>query len=385
MTIALAAGIAGSRALPGLLAGGLVLLTLGGTLLVRGASDLARAFGLSPLVIGLTVVAFGTSAPELAASVAAGLRGEGDIAFGNVVGSNIFNVLLILGASALITPLVVAQKLVRLDVPIMIGLSFLVLGLGANGWIGRFEGALLVAGLVAYVIVVIRCARVETDAVRSEYAREYADPGARRGRGGAMLVAAAGAVVLGLALLVWGSRWLVAGAAGTAQALGASEFVIGLTIVAAGTSLPEVVTSLLAAAKGERDIAVGNVVGSNIFNILGVLGLAAIVAPDGIAVSPAALRFDVPVMIAAAVACLPIFFTGHRIFRGEATLLLAYYGAYVAFLVLDAVEHDHLPVFSGIMLAFVLPLTAVGLAITVLQELRARRRRGPASAGRKDR
>ena len=385
MAIVLAAGFAGSHALLGLLAGGLVLLTLGGTLLVRGASDLARALGLSPLVIGLTVVAFGTSAPELAASVAAALRGEGDIAFGNVVGSNIFNVLFILGASALITPLVVAQKLVRVDVPIMIGLSLAVLGLGANGRIGRFEGALLAAGLVPYVALAVRAARAETDAVRSEYAREYAGPGARRGRRAASFFATAGAVVLGLAFLVWGSRWLVAGAVGTAQALGASELVIGLTIVAAGTSLPEVVTSFLAAAKGERDIAVGNVVGSNIFNILGVLGLSAVVAPDGVAVSPAALRFDVPVMIAAAVACLPIFFTGHRILRGEGTLLLAYYGAYVAFLVLDAVEHDHLPVFSGIMLAFVLPLTAVGLASAVVQELRARRRRGPATAGRKDR
>jgi cation:H+ antiporter len=180
-------------------------------------------------------------------------------------------------------------------------------------------------------------------------------------------------VVAGLGALVVGSDLLVDAAVTFARALGLSELVIGLTIVAAGTSLPEVATSLLAAVRGQRDIAVGNVIGSNLFNILGVLGLAGAVAPDGIPVSPVAMRFDVPVMVAAAVACLPIVFTGHRINRWEGGLLLAYYAAYTAFLVLDATGHDALPAFSWVMAAFVLPLTGATLAVIVWRSVRAAR------------
>jgi cation:H+ antiporter len=355
---------------------GLVALVAGGELLVRGSVGLAKGAGISPLVIGLTVVAFGTSAPELAVSVSSALSGQGNIALGNVIGSNIFNVLFILGLSALIAPLIVAQQLVRLDVPIMIGVSAVMLLMSLDGGIGRLDGAVLFAGLVVYTVFQVRQSRRETNKqVAAEYAGEYAAKPGGTGRMPANL----GLILGGLVMLVVGSRWLVDGAVSVARALGVSELVIGLTIVAAGTSLPEVATSVIAAFRGERDIAVGNVVGSNLFNILSVLGLSAVAAPDGIAVAPSAIAFDLPVMLAVAVACLPIFFTGFRVARWEGAVFLGYYGAYMVYLLLDAVEHDALPVFSAVMLAFVVPLTVVTLALVTIRALRSRGR--PAAEG----
>jgi cation:H+ antiporter len=335
---------------------GLGLLVLGAEWLVKGASRLAAALGISPLVIGLTVVAYGTSSPEVAVSVKSALAGQPDLAVGNVVGSSIFNLLFVLGASAAIAPLLVSSQLVRRDVPIMIGTSLLTLLLAADGSIGRLDAAVLFAGVVGYTAFQIRQSRKEPAAVQEEYGKEY---GPRRTGTAANVVL----VVAGLALLVLGSRWLVNGAVAFAQALGVSELVIGLTIVAAGTSLPEVATSLLAAIRGERDIAVGNVVGSNIFNVLAVLGLSGLVAPAGLPVSRALVTFDAPVMVAVAVACLPIFASGARIARWEGALFLFYYAAYTAYLVLAAQQHDALPAFSAVMEAFVLPLTAVTLAV----------------------
>jgi cation:H+ antiporter len=349
---------------------GLGFLILGAEALVRGSSRLAAAIGISPLVIGLTVVAFGTSSPELAVSVKSALSGQPNIALGNVVGSNIFNVLFILGVSALIAPLVVTQQLVRLDVPLMIALSFIVLILSLDKNLSRTDGIMLVAGLVIYVWFLIYQSRRETIAVQEEYAKEFGKE--KRARGNA--IKNAGMVLGGFVLLVLGSRWLVDSAVSFAKYLGVSELVIGLTIVAAGTSLPEVVTSVIAAIRGERDIAVGNVVGSNIFNIMGVLGFASIVAPTGIGVSTAVIGFDIPVMIAAALACLPIFFTGSVISRQEGALLLGYYVAYTLYLILAASHHDSLPGFSAVMLYFVIPLTAVTLIIVALREIRSRKK-----------
>jgi cation:H+ antiporter len=348
-----------------LFAAGLGLLVLGAEWLVRGASRLAAALGISPLVIGLTVVAYGTSAPEMAVSVKSALAGQPDLALGNVVGSNIFNVLFILGASATITPLVVSSQLVRLDVPVMIGVSLLTFVLAGDGSIGRLDGAILFAGAVAYTIFQIRQSRKESAEIREEYAQEF---GKKRSSAAVNLAF----IAAGLALLVLGSRWLVSGAVAFAQALGVSELIIGLTIVAAGTSLPEVATSILAAFRGERDIAVGNVVGSNIFNMLAVLGLSGLVAPGGLPAAAALLRFDVPVMIAVALACLPIFANGRRIARWAGALFLFYYAAYTAYLVLAAQHHDALPVFSAVMETFVLPLTAVTLAVVGWRALRRR-------------
>jgi cation:H+ antiporter len=341
---------------------GLVLLVAGGEALVRGASRLALALGLSPLVIGLTVVAYGTSAPEMAVSVGAALAGDGgaDVAVGNVVGSNIFNVLFILGVTALFAPLLVSQQLVRIDVPLLIGVSLVMLVFALDGRVSRLEGFVLVAGAVAYTVFAVWQSRRESAEVREEYSkgiRRPARPGWRATSVDLLLI------VGGLVLLVVGSRWLVDGAVAVAMALGVSELVVGLTIVAAGTSLPEVAASVVAALRGERDIAVGNVVGSSLFNILSVLGVTSLVAPGGVRVADAALRFDIPVMVVTAVACLPIFTSGRRIDRWEGGLFLAYYVAYATYLVLDATGHDALPAFSAAMLWFVVPLTAVTLAV----------------------
>jgi cation:H+ antiporter len=350
---------------------GLVFLIVGAEALVRGASKLARAVGRSPQVIRLTIVAFGTSAPEMAVSIQAGLAGNADISLGNVVGSNIFNILFILGISSLITPLVVSAQLVRLDVPIMIAVSFLTLILGTDGKVGRSEGTLLFAGIVIYTAFQIYQGRKENKEARQANASTSI-------HAKSVLLSALpvnlGLIAAGLALLVIGSNWLVMGAVSIAQHLGVSQMLIGLTVVAAGTSLPEVATSVVAAIHGERDIAVGNVVGSNIFNLMAVLGMAAIVAPAGITISDSALRFDIPIMIAVAVACLPIFFTDNVISRWEGGLFFGYYLAYTLYLILSATGNDILPVFSRAMLWFVIPITAVTLVVVFGRALRPRKK-----------
>ncbi|MDF7798108.1 calcium/sodium antiporter [Pontiellaceae bacterium B1224] len=318
-----------------LLIAGLVLLVFGAEVLVRGASRLAAAIGISPLVIGLTVVAFGTSAPEMAVSTASGLAGQTNLALGNVIGSNIFNVCFILGLSALITPLVVSQQLIRFDIPLVIAVSGVVYLFSLNGAISRPEGLVLFAGIIAYTGFLIRHSRRENKAVQDEYAEVY---GEKKARSPKLLLNNSGLILAGLGLLVLGSKWLVAGSVVIAQKLGVSDLVIGLTVVAAGTSLPELATSVVAGLRGERDIAVGNVIGSNLFNLLAVLGLAGSVSPGGISVSPQSLRLDLPVMVLTALACLPIFFTGRRIARGEGALLLGGYLAYTAWLVVTAVR-----------------------------------------------
>jgi len=347
---------------------GLALLVLGAESLVRGASKLALSAGISPLVVGLTVVAYGTSSPEMAVSVQAAVSGRNDLAVGNVVGSNIFNVLFILGASALISRLVVARQLVRQEVPIMIGVSLLLLFLGMDGRVSLMDGALLVGLLLGYTVFVIVQSRRELKT--QARAVEAGGDGSGWDRHWAVQALL---VVVGLGLLVLGANWLVEAAVAIAKGLGVSELVIGLTIIAAGTSLPEVATSILAAIRGQRDIAVGNVVGSNIFNILGVLGISAVAAPQGLAVAPAMIVFDIPVMIAVAVACLPVFFTGHLIARWEGALFVALYAAYTVYLILAARQHDALDTFGVAMTFVVLPLASLTLAVLAGREWRARR------------
>jgi cation:H+ antiporter len=350
---------------------GIVLLISGAELLVRGASRLAVSVGITPLVVGLTVVAFGTGSPELAVGVQASMAGQADITIGNVVGSNIFNVLLILGLSAVVAPLVVSQQLVRLDVPIMIVVSVALLLMALDGVIDRADGLVLVLASIGYTWLLIRISRREAASVHSEYEIAYgAAPGAQRRRWPLDLLL----VLVGLGLLVIGAEWLVDGAVEIASALGVSELIIGLTIIAAGTSLPEVATSIIAGLRGERDIAVGNVVGSNLFNILVVVGVTALVAPGGLRVASAAINFDMPVMIAAAVLCLPIFFVNYRIGRWEGALFLSFYVFYMAYLILDASRHDALPAFSAIMSWFVIPATLLTVGISFGRELLRRRR-----------
>ncbi len=347
---------------------GLVLLIAGADLLVRGASRLSLSLGIAPLVVGLTVVAFGTSAPELAVSIKGALDGQTDIALGNVVGSNIFNILLILGLSALISPLVVDRQLIRQEVPIVVGLSLLVGFMAQDLRLSFAEGALLFALVLSYTgLLYFQGKRASAAEVADDLLPQA--PGWLSTLPGQLVL-----IVVGLAMLVLGSRWLVDSATVFATALGVSQLVIGLTIVAAGTSLPEVATSVIAAIRGEREIAVGNVLGSNIFNLGAVLGISAMVSGVGLTVPPALLAFDLPVMIAVAVACLPVLFTGHLIARWEGAVFLGYYVAYTTYLVLYAQEHDALDEYSLVMRTVVIPLTVITLVVVVARELRIRRR-----------
>ncbi|MGE0313664.1 MAG: calcium/sodium antiporter [Lautropia sp.] len=354
---------------------GLALLIGGAEVLVRGASRLALAFGISPLVVGLTVVSFGTSSPELAVSVQAAWNGQADVAIGNIVGSNVLNVLLILGLSALIVPLLVHRQLVRQEVPLMIGASLLLFVFALDASIGRVEGLVLFALLIVYTVFVVRQSRAGGRA--AEVAEPVAHADGADGvedtrsepRRWPVQVAM---IVVGLAMLVQGSNLLVDAALVFARLLGVSETVIGLTIVALGTSLPEIATSVLAAIRGERDIAVGNVLGSNLFNILCVAGIASMVAPTGLTVAPSVLAFDLPVMIAVAALCLPIFFSGGVISRGEGAVFALGYVAYTTWLILAAAEHAALEGFSMTMLLFVLPLVVVRIVFVALREWRAR-------------
>ena len=347
------------------LAMGLVVLVLGAEVLVRGASRLALAIGVPPLIIGLTVVAYGTSAPELSVTTMAALAGRPDIALGNVVGSNIFNVLFILGISALILPLRVSKQLVRRDVPLMIVAAVVFLLMALDGRVGRGDGLVLVLGVVWYTVHLIRGGRREVLSAEEE-------AGVKPAR--TPLLGAGIAVVVGLALLVLGARWLVDGATAIARQFGMSELVIGLTIVAGGTSLPELATSLMAAIRGERDLAVGNIVGSNIFNILMIMGAAGLLS--GVTVAPGALHFDIPIMIAVSLACLPVFFTFGEINRLEGAFFLLYYGAYVVFLFLMNSSHDGIQAFSRFMLLFVGPVTLLALVLSLWQWHQYRARGG---------
>ena len=335
----------------------------GAEALVRGASKIALSLGISPLVVGLTIVALGTSSPEVAVSVGAVMNGSTDIAVGNVVGSNVLNVLFILGLSAVITPLVVHSQIIRQEVPIMIGASVVLVVMVLDGRLGRWESALLLALLVVYMVFLVRQSRAESVEIREEYAGAVRRNGAWDSHWAAQVLL----IVLGLGLLVLGSEWLVDAAVAFARALGVSDLVIGLTIIAAGTSMPEVATSITAALRGERDIAVGNVIGSNTFNILGCLGLSGLVSPTGLDMASAVLHFDIWVMLAVAVACLPVFRLGRQIGRKRGLMFLGFYAAYVAYLILGAQQHDALDEFSAVMVSFVLPLTIVTLVAMVIR------------------
>jgi len=365
----------------GLLTAGFITLLVGGELLVRHSARFAALVGLSPLVIGLTVVAFGTSAPELAVSVIAGIDGRGDVTVGNVVGSNIFNVLFILGACAAISPLFVGRTLAWIDIPIMIGSALLAALLGRDGSVQWFEGALLIGGLAAYTWYAVR--RERRAAATSGAETGAANPAATVAAAGANPARARNAslawIVAGLGLLVLGSHWFVQGAVSAAQAMGVSELVIGLTIVAAGTSLPEVMTSILATIRGHREIAVGNVVGSNVFNVLGVLGISSVGA-GSVAISPQVRTVDAPVMIATSLLLLGAVARGLRIGRAHGIVFLAGYAAYSAWLVLDAQQSTALPRFLQLLWWIGIPLVGLVLLRTLLSR-RAGRPDEPAVGG----
>ena len=336
----------------GMLAGGIVLLVGGAEALVRGASRLAAAMKITPLAIGLTVVAFGTSAPELAVNVQGALSGAGDVAVGNVVGSNIFNLLAILGLAATTSALVVHRRVVRLDLPILVAATLLVAALAWNGQLGRFEGALLAIALLGYTAWIYRASRHENHTEQAPQAAPKAGwPGAT------------GAIIIGLAALVAGAELLIAAATSIAETAGLTELAIGLTVVAAGTSLPELATSVAAAVRGQRDIAVGNVVGSNLFNLLGVLGLSAMLAPGGLAVVDQARHVDLPLSLLVTLVVLPCLATGLIIHRWEGTLLLLAYVGYLAVVLLAGTNH---PYAADSTTALLIGLALLGLTITAV-------------------
>ncbi|WP_324834479.1 calcium/sodium antiporter [Pseudomonas saxonica] len=298
------------------LLGGLVLLIAGAQLLVRCAEHIAAKLKVRPLLIGLTVVAMGSSAPQMTVSLQAAFNDTADIAVGSVIGSNIFNILVTLGLSALIIPLRVSRQLVRIDIPLMILASAMVFTLALNHQLDRLDGVLLLGGLLIYLLLLLHQSRhsghhhPHHDRPPTSWLRTLSLMGCAL-----LLLGIAGHLLLGAALEV-------------ASELGLSERIIGLTIVAVSTSLPELATSLIAAFRGQREIAVGNVIGSNVFNLLGVLGLTALLAPSPLSVSPNALAFDLPVMLGVAVLCLPVFYSGYRITRLEGLLFLGLYLAY---------------------------------------------------------
>lgn len=351
---------------------GLALLVLGAEWLVKGASRLALSFGISSLVVGLTVVAYGTSAPEMSVSVMSSLQGKSEMAAGNIIGSNIFNILFILGISALVAPLIVDRQLIRLDVPVMILASLIMVIMCSDGVISRWDGLVLFGGAVFYTYWLIRMSRrknLESKPNAPLASDPVASPESKPWMNLIWIVA-------GLGLLILGSRWLVDSAIVIARVWGMSETIIGLTIIAAGTSLPEVATSVIASFRGERDIAVGNVVGSNVFNILSVGGLSGLVADQGLSTSNSMIRFDLPFMLAVAVACFPIFLRGFVITRTNGLFFLAYYIAYTSYLILGATNHDALPIFSKVMFEFIAPLTGVMLVSFLVFEWRLHRRKG---------
>jgi len=353
------------------LVGGLVLLVLGAEWLVRGASSIATRLGIAPIVIGLTVVAFGTGAPEMAVSIGASVSGNADVSLGNVVGSNIVNILFILGVSAVFGGLSIEQRLIRIDIPLLTVISFVTLGLALNGSFGRIEGAVFFVSLLVYTGWLIRNARRESKAVEAEYVSEVASLEGSTVQKPLLLQILL--VIAGLALLVLGAQWLVDAATEIAVSLGVSDLVIGLTIVAAGTSLPELATSVMAAIRGQRDIAVGNVVGSNLFNLLGVLGASAAISKNGVSVADAALRLDIPVMIAATIVLIPICWNGFQIKRWEGILLAAFYVAYVAYLILESGESTVLETYRTMML-IVVPVVMIAFGAAGVQGWRRHRR-----------
>ena len=338
---------------------GLVLLVAGAEWLVGGSASVARRFGIPPLVIGLTIVAFGTSAPEMAVSAKASLAGQGELALGNLIGSNIFNILFILGISALVTPLVVARQIIRIEVPLVIGFTLLLIYMGSDGVITWGEGAVLLGAIVVYTIAQGIGASLSGDAGADE------NPAKPMAIGKAMML-----IALGLTFLVLGARFLVDSAVEIARHFGVSEVVIGLTVVAAGTSLPEVATSVMASIRGQRDIAVGNVMGSNIFNLLAVGGIAGILSPAPLAISDHLLWVDLPVALAAAAVCIPIFVSGATISRREGALFLVFFLFYNSYIVLSATDHDWVGPLAVLFSWALIPATMLVLSETLREHRR---------------
>jgi cation:H+ antiporter len=357
----------------GLILIGLIGLVVGGELLVRGASGLAIAARISPLVIGITVVSFGTSAPELAVTVQASLADAPALAVGNVIGSNIANILLILGAAALVAPLRVKSRIIKVDLPLVLACSVALWLLSLDGRVGQLDGLVMVLTLGVYLVWTLMQGKADPADVQAEFTQAGGAGAEGEGSGAGRLLRQALLVAAGLVLLVLAAQAMVAGAGDIARLFGVSELIIGLTVVAIGTSLPELVASVLASRRGEGDIAVGNAVGSNLFNILAVLGIGALIAPGGIPVHPDVLTLDLPIMIATLLFCIPLFFTGCRITRLEGGVMVGYFVAYTAYLAMGATDADFTRSFEVAMIGFVMPITVLAIGFSVVQTIKRKR------------
>uniref|UniRef100_A0A7C2BCW3 Calcium/sodium antiporter n=1 Tax=Pseudomonas graminis TaxID=158627 RepID=A0A7C2BCW3_9PSED len=341
---------------------GLLLMIIGAQLSVRAAVALATLLKTRPLFLGLTVVALGSSAPQLAVGLQAAFTDSTDIAVGSVIGSNIFNVLVTLGLSALIIPLRVARQLVRVDLPLMIVATALVAALAWNGELSALDGVVLLLGMAAYLFVVVR--------QFAHGARHVPRTDLEPRRRIWPLLGRLALMACGLALLTLGSHLLVGAAVSVALDLGLSERVIGLTVIAVATSLPALMTSLVAALRGERDIAVGNIIGSNLFNLLGVLGITALISTGPLSISPNALDFDLPVMLGVAALCVPLFYSGYRITRLEGLLLLGLYAVYGLHIVSFTTGMPLAERLERLMIHYALPVIALCVVVGTVRAWR---------------
>jgi cation:H+ antiporter len=316
--------------LAGLFVVGLLVLIWGADLLTRSGVTLARQFGIAPIIIGLTIVALGTSAPELAVGIDAALIGNGALAVGNIAGTNTVNILLILGLSALIRPLALQRDTLTLDLPAMLVAGLLMLALTVDGKLSRLDGAMLLTAGVVYTALVVRSARrsrrlLQADAPFKD--ESIGGPEERR------TMASLAQLVTGIVLVVVSANWLVTGAVGLARLWGVSDAFIGLTIVAIGTSAPELVTTVMSTIRGERDVAIGNLIGSSVYNICIILGVTCLVPETGIPIPQELIWVDIPIMAAVALVCVPVFFSGREVSRVEGGLFVMAYAGYLARLI----------------------------------------------------
>lgn len=308
---------------------GLVTVLAGAELVVRHGSRLAARLGVPPIVVGLTIVSVGTSAPELAVSIDAVVRDAGELALGNITGTNTVNLLLILGLTAMLRPVALGPQTLRLDLVAMVASSLVLLALALDGELTTADGVALLVLAVVYTVVLIGY-------VRRESAGSVVVPGPKLAvaEGGRRAAAThVGLLLAGIAVIVVGAEWLVDGAVSLGRSLGVSEALIGLTVVAVGTSAPELATTIVSTVRGDRDIAVGNLIGSSTYNLTFVLGTSLLFGPPALGVDRQILTVDLPVMVAATLACVPVFLTGSRVRRREGALFVAAYAVYLAYLV----------------------------------------------------
>ncbi|MDD3731002.1 MAG: calcium/sodium antiporter [candidate division Zixibacteria bacterium] len=340
---------------------GLIALLAGAELLVRSATKIALFFNLSPLVIGLTIVAFGTSAPEIAVALSGSVDNHTGLGFGNVIGSNIFNLLFILGLMAVLKPLRIERKVIRVDIPLMIIASAGLLVLALDGCLSKIDSAIMLLGLVLFTVFTLRRGKKE----KNDFNKDFRESWKTISHGALTLQFII--LPLSVILLGWGSDRVVDGSVVIARELGIDEFIVGLTIIAVGTSLPELVTSLLALVHQRCDMAVGNIVGSNIFNILGVTSVMTLVSSGGVTVTANNLSMDLPVLLASSVFCLPIFLSGYRISRSEGVVFLIYYLVYITFFAVVTATDNFYGTYVRISMVYVIPSVFITYVFIVLK------------------